>query len=236
MSGVFSHRWAFDLSASVYDWLTEQSVWRTQIRKVLDYDTRNTLPLRVLDLGCGPGGSTFVLGHDLGPNTQVVGIDYAIKMVQRARRHHNQRHKALSNVRFLREDATQLSFPDDHFDLIVGHSFLYLVADPLAVLKEVKRVLRPEGQIVLMEPKDGGSFRRGYRSQFDLEQAISNTSIETFKFWTSMGTWRIVSTVQGRWTDADLHAVFANAGLQVDLHPTLGGMGVHCVGSMTTDP
>jgi ubiquinone/menaquinone biosynthesis C-methylase UbiE len=233
---MFSHRWAFDVSASVYDWLTEQSVWRTQIRKVLSYDTRETLPLRVLDLGCGPGGSTFVLGHDLGPNTQVVGIDFAVKMVQRARAHHQQHHSALNNVRFLREDATQLSFPDDHFDLIVGHSFLYLVADPVAVLKEVKRVLRPGGQVVLMEPKEGGSFRRGFKCQFELENAISNTSLETFKFWTSMGTWRVVSTLQGRWTNTRLNTVFAEAGLAVALHPTLGGMGLHCVGSSRVAP
>ena len=230
MRGLFTNARVFDLASSAYDLITSQSVWRDQIRKSLEVGTSGLAPRHVLDVGCGPGGSTFVLAEDLGGDVEVFGVDYSSKMLQAARRHHTKRYAHLENISFYREDAMDLSFPDNHFDLILGHSFLYLVSDSEAVLNELRRVLRPGGRIVMMEPMEGGRLGTAARRRFDLPESTRRVNFGTLMFWTSMFTWRIVSTAEGRWTSSELRDVFLRAGfINVKIHPTLGGLGAHCV-------
>jgi ubiquinone/menaquinone biosynthesis C-methylase UbiE len=97
----------FNAGASIYDLLTAQRYWREQIASVLAHVDRPR-PLRVLDLGCGPGVSTFVLAERLGEGSELLGVDLAHEMVARARRHHQRCHASLSTVRFEQADATAL--------------------------------------------------------------------------------------------------------------------------------
>lgn len=221
----------FDLGASSYDLLTRQELWRQQIARVLDHLPALASPRRVLDLGCGPGISAFVLAQRLGRDVEVTGLDISPVMIARARRHHAEQHPALTRVRFVQADATQLPFADGAFDLIVGHSFLYLVPDRPTVLAQARRVLAPGGTLVLMEPSRHGSLvAAGIGAVGRLPQLVRQPWT-TSRFLTSMMLWRLVSGAAGRLEPGQVERLFRAAGLEeVTTKPTLGGLGLHCVG------
>jgi len=101
--------------------------------------------LDVLDLGCGDG-TTAVPAAQLGAN--VLGVDIASNLVEagnaRAQR------LGLTNLRFEEGDATNLDMlEDDRFDLVVSIFGAMFAPKPFDVAKEVVRVTRPGGRIVM---------------------------------------------------------------------------------------
>jgi SAM-dependent methyltransferase len=101
--------------------------------------------LEVLDLGCGDG-TTALPAAQLGAN--VLGVDIASNLVEagnaRARR------LGLTNCRFQEGDATNLHGLDDNrFDLVVSIFGAMFAPKPFDVAKEVVRVTRPGGRIVM---------------------------------------------------------------------------------------
>ena len=101
--------------------------------------------LDVLDLGCGDG-TTAVPEAQLGAN--VLGVDIASNLVTAG----NERAKALglTNLRFQEGDASDLNeLDDDSFDLVVSVFGAMFAPRPADVAKEVVRVTRPGGRIVM---------------------------------------------------------------------------------------
>lgn len=99
----------------------------------------------VLDLGCGDG-TTALPAARLG--AEVLGVDIAGNLVEAG----NQRAEAegLSNCRFQEGDASQLDdLADDSFDLVVSIFGAMFAPRPLDVAKEMVRVTRPGGRIVM---------------------------------------------------------------------------------------
>lgn len=229
MSGNRLNKLIFNAGSMVYDVLTYQDVWREQIADVLDHVPDPTAIHAVLDVGCGPGVSAFELARHL-PDATIDGLDLAERMVARAKRHHARAFPHLHNVRFHVGDATLLPWPDDSFDLVVGHSFLYLVPDPPAVLAQACRVLRPGGTLVLLEPNRTGSLRsaasRDFGRQFD-----GHARVDVARFQASMFAWRIVSGNVGRLEPDVVKQWLLDAGFdEAEISPTLGGLGMHCIG------
>jgi len=222
----------FNVGAGAYDWITGQAIWRAQVNTVVQYFGERPEAPRILDLGCGPGVSTFALGERIGPDAEIVGIDLASQMIKRARAHHQADFAHLSGLRFEVADATELPFADHSFDVAVGHSFLYLIPDRVAVLREVRRVLAPGGTLVLMEPNRDGSLLAAARSSFDHAETGGLRSGERLRFTISMVLWRVVSGAAGRMYPNLVERLFRESGFEhVSCHETLGGIGLHCVGS-----
>src|SRR6478736_1932520 len=101
--------------------------------------------LDVLDLGCGDG-TTAVPAAQLGAN--VLGVDIASNLVDagNARAHS----LGLTNCRFQEGDASDLSdIDDDSFDLVVSIFGAMFAPRPFDVAKEMVRVTRPGGRIVM---------------------------------------------------------------------------------------
>jgi SAM-dependent methyltransferase len=97
---------------------------------------------RLLDVGCGDGRIAIGLTEHVG---KVVGVDLEADEIETARRY--ARELRVANAEFRVGDATALDLLDASFDACYCHSLLEAVPDPLAVLSEGRRVLRPGGVV-----------------------------------------------------------------------------------------
>jgi len=103
---------------------------------------------RALDIGCNAGLSSFVL-EELG--FDVVGIDIQEKAIERAKELAKKRG---SKAEFYVMDAKNLDFKENAFDLValLGYPLAHFsIWDFDKILQEVKRVLKPQGWIVIQE-------------------------------------------------------------------------------------
>jgi len=104
--------------------------------------------MRLVDVGCGPGTITAGLARAVAPG-EVLGIDVAPTMIERARALADA--QGIPNVRFEIGRAEELPAADESFDAAFEHALLEHVADPLRVLREMHRVLKPGGVIGLAD-------------------------------------------------------------------------------------
>lgn len=111
--------------------------------------------MSVLDVGCGPGTITADLAALVGPGT-VVAIDAAADVLEIARREAAGR--ALTNVSFATGNVYELAFGDASFDVVHAHQVLQHLADPVAALREMRRVCRPGGIVAARDVDFGGMF------------------------------------------------------------------------------
>ena len=100
----------------------------------------------LLDVGSGPGTITADLA---GRVSEVVGLDPAPAAVAAAREHVAAR--GLTNVRVDVGDVYALDAPDGTFDVVHAHQVLQHLADPVAALREMRRVCRPGGLVAVRD-------------------------------------------------------------------------------------
>ena len=103
---------------------------------------------RLLDVGCGLGEAALTLADDLGDDGEVVGVDVSAEMVRVAQ---SQAGTASCRVRFTVGDACSLAEPADSFDAVRCERTLQWLADPMAAVAEVARVVRPGGRVSLID-------------------------------------------------------------------------------------
>lgn len=102
---------------------------------------------RVLDLCCGTGDMTFALKRRAGKSTpKILGADFSHTMLQRA-----SKKSAGTSLRWVEADALQLPFPDEHFNLVTSAFGFRNLADYDAGLREIVRVLRPDGRSGILD-------------------------------------------------------------------------------------
>lgn len=100
---------------------------------------------RILDVGVGTGLSLV----DYAPTTTICGVDISEPMLRKA--HERVRAHKLGNVETLAVmDAKNLAFPDNHFDAVVAQYVITAVPDPEATLDDFIRVLKPGGELILV--------------------------------------------------------------------------------------
>lgn len=220
----------YNLGAPFYDLITTQDYWKDSVHRLTGHFRAPQKNIRILDLGCGAGISAFALAEQFS-EAQIIGIDIAGKMIERAEFHHQKEFAHLTNVEFMEADATNLPFEEGSFDIAIGHSFLYLIPQKTAVLREVERVLKKGGQLVLMEPYDNGSLIRTLVQRTDYLQKLWKRPGPTLRFIVSMVAWRLFSSFKGQISPGFVHQTFSEAGFsQITTIPTLNNLGVYCIG------
>ncbi len=95
----------------------------------------------LLDVGTGPGILAIELAGKF-PRARVAGIDLSEKMIELADKNKSL-HPDLSNLEFRVMDAKALEFPDNSFDMIISTGSMHHWKDPLRILNEIYRCLKP---------------------------------------------------------------------------------------------
>jgi len=137
-------RQQYNQMATMYDRL-----WSRYILKSLSFlkewaqlDPTST----VLDVACGTGTfERLVLAEQ--PDQSIVGIDLSEKMLGIA----EEKCRDYPNVSFEQASVSELPFDDRSFDVVVSASALHYFEDPIAALLEMKRVLKPEGELIILD-------------------------------------------------------------------------------------
>jgi ubiquinone/menaquinone biosynthesis C-methylase UbiE len=109
----------------------------------------------VLEIGCGQGVGAKII-HQLFNPEKYIGIDLDAKMIRRAR----QKGSGLPNTTFMEGDASNLSFPDESFDLAVDFGIIHHIPNWRDALAEVHRTLKADG-VFLFEELSVETWKKG---------------------------------------------------------------------------
>ena len=126
-------RWMSDSSRAVSEWMIE----------ALDPLPGET----ILELAGGTGETGFVAAAALGDTGRLISTDFAPKMVAAARA--ESQRLGLGNVDHRELDAERMELESDSVDGVLCRWGYMLMADPARALEETRRVLRPDGRLVL---------------------------------------------------------------------------------------
>jgi ubiquinone/menaquinone biosynthesis C-methylase UbiE len=96
--------------------------------------------MQVLEIATGTGLIAVNIAESV---RSVAATDFSPKMIETAKKK-----KAPDNVHFSVEDATTLSFSEKTFDAVIISNALHIMPDPGLVLKNIRRVLKPNGLLI----------------------------------------------------------------------------------------
>jgi len=119
----------------------------------------------ILDIGCGAGVDSIIAAKLAGPSGAVTGIDLVPEMLSRARE--NARLAGVDDVTFQESSAEQLPFPDNSFDAVISNGVLNLVVDKGKALREIYRVLKPDGRFMLADQVRGGELPKETKARVE---------------------------------------------------------------------
>ncbi len=135
-------RSAFDKIASNYseshDGKFVEPMYEEVIKRILELKPRN-----ILDVGCGPGS---VLVHLKNKNIGLHGLDISEKMIEEAEKNLGQ------DVDLRVGDSESMPWLDNSFDIILCNASFHHYPNPLKSLKEMKRLLKKDGVLIIGEP------------------------------------------------------------------------------------
>ncbi len=131
--------------ASSYDAMDNSAANTAFVKRITELGFRG----RVLDIGTGPGHIPLLVCDALAEVT-VVGVDLAQHMLDYAERHRLQSPHA-RRIEFQLADAKGLAFETATFDGVFSNTILHHIPEPLSFLSEARRVLRPDGALLIRD-------------------------------------------------------------------------------------
>lgn len=126
----YDNRWSFYITAT-----TQKTLQRL---KPVSGD------IKLLDVGCGTGVLLQAISV-IYPSIELIGADLSFKMLKITEQ------KLGPKARLIVCNSCNLPFPDEQFDIVVSCSSLHYWRNPLEALKEISRVLKPLGEIIITD-------------------------------------------------------------------------------------
>lgn len=190
----------YDLWSKIYDHTFGRLLVARQRRAIAELHLQPGD--RVLDLGIGTGMTLQHYPRDI----EVVGLDLSAGMLQQARQ--KIRERSLNHVHLIQGDALSTPFADGSFDHILITHVITVVSDPLKLLNEAARLLKPGGRVVILNHFQSGHraiaavekfinplcVHLGWRSDLSLAEAVTGAPLSIryqFKL-AAMDLWQIV--------------------------------------------
>jgi demethylmenaquinone methyltransferase/2-methoxy-6-polyprenyl-1,4-benzoquinol methylase len=142
----------FDRIAPVYDqlnqWLSlgQHRIWKQMAVKWSGAKMGD----RCLDLCCGSGDLALMLAQKVGPQGQVVGLDFAAAQLAIAQQRSQNRYPS-PPVTWVKGDALEIPFPDNQFDAATMGYGLRNVTDIPRCLQQLHRVLKPGARAAILD-------------------------------------------------------------------------------------
>lgn len=139
----------FNRLTRFYDTLINKFLREKLWKQLLVGAIVNHMPLKMLDVGCGTATLTIMLQKEF-PGASVTGIDGDSKILAIADKKIKE---ARLNINLKEALSFKLSFPSDHFDVVVSSLMLHHLSDDdkQKTLHEIIRVLKPGGQLVIAD-------------------------------------------------------------------------------------
>ncbi|GGE87033.1 class I SAM-dependent methyltransferase [Mycetocola zhadangensis] len=195
-----------------------ESVLRTHSWRTVDNSAAYLAPylvpgVQVLDVGSGPGTITLDIAERINPGS-VIGMDASSDVCISAST--LARDSGVMNVDFVPGDAYALDYPDDTFDIVHAHQVLQHVGDPVAVLREMRRVVKPGGIVAARDVIYGAAswfpLLRGLDTWMRVYQSLARSNAgepnagRSLKAWAMEAGFTHVESSASIWcfsTDAD---------------------------------
>jgi len=150
----------YDKLASVYDFTFGPTLHAGRVQAIQRMGIQRGD--QVLEVGVGTGINAGLYPRDCS----VTGIDLSSSMLEKARERIVR--KDIQNVRLLEMDAADIKFGDGTFDIVYAPYLISVVPNPVAVAKEMSRVCKPGGRIIILN-----HFRSATAVFAAIERAIS---------------------------------------------------------------
>ncbi|ABR49416.1 Methyltransferase type 11 [Alkaliphilus metalliredigens QYMF] len=132
----------YDRVSKVYD-ILEQPMEVMSLKKSRVEVTKD-LKGKVLEVGVGTGKNIPYYPNDIS----IIAIDFSDKMLAKAR---EKAKKLNKKVELIQMDVQNMNFADNTFDMVFTTCVFCSVPDPIEGLKEIRRVCKPDGKIIMIE-------------------------------------------------------------------------------------
>lgn len=145
----------------------------------------------ILDIGCGPGLLPQLFAQN-GSHSLGVDLDFGLLSAQLA-------------PNLVQAEALRLPFPPETFDLVTASNLLFLLDQPAAALREWARILKPSGNLCLLNPSEW--LNLAIAGTIAVERNLTGTARDSLLGWAAN------AEAHARWTEEETGALFAEAGL-----------------------
>jgi len=128
-----------------------QKYWHNKKWQTLSKFLKGLEKGKLLDIGCADGITTYQIYKNF-PKLKITGLDYYKKAIDFAR-------KTKPQIKFVVGDAHKLPFKDDNFDIVTTIETLEHLHSPHVVLAEIRRVLKSDGYLIIVQDTNSLLFR-----------------------------------------------------------------------------
>ena len=134
--------------------------WRIRFLRTAQMDLIFLLKIKenmsFLDIGCGTGWALGQIARSANNEGFFYGIDLSFKMIEKAK----DNFKSFNNFQFIKASADSIPLKDDFFDVIICTNSFHHYFNPDNALKEMRRLLKPDGRLYILDPTADSFFMK----------------------------------------------------------------------------